>query len=265
MSIEIMNLVWKQSKSTGRARLVLLAIADHQGEMGAWPSIETLARMVNSSPRSVKRDIQELINLGELVVQVQNAPTKTQYKTNLYWVTISGVTNEVAGVTELTSGVTDGVIRGDTVGTQNLNITLNEPLSNYAQTEFEQFWNVYPRKVGKDDAKAALVKALKRESFDIILAGVIRFAHDPNKPSKEFLPYPATWLNRGSWDDEPYPERNITPAVNAEMQVAISKQKLDRDRELTKQMLEEQRKAAENIEVTRCVHNRIIFNCPDCR
>ena len=120
-----MNAVWKHSKATGRARLVLLAIADHQGELGAWPSIETLATMVNSSTRSVKRDIQELVDLGELHVEMQAAPTRTQYKTNLYFVTISGVTDLTSGVTESTSGVTDWVNRGDTVGTQNLNITLN--------------------------------------------------------------------------------------------------------------------------------------------
>lgn len=128
MSIEIMNAVWKHSKSEGRARLVLLAIADHQGEIGAWPSIETLAKMVNASTRSVKRDIQELVELGELVVELQNAPIKTQYKPNLYWVTISGVTDSSSGVTDLTSGVTGQVNRGDTVGTQNLNITIKEPL-----------------------------------------------------------------------------------------------------------------------------------------
>ncbi len=46
-----MNAVWRESKSDGRARLVLLAIADHQGEIGAWPSIRRLAQMVNSSER----------------------------------------------------------------------------------------------------------------------------------------------------------------------------------------------------------------------
>ena len=92
MSIQIMNAVWQHSKADGRARLVLLAIADHQGEIGAWPSISTLAKMVNSSERSVQRDIQHLQSIGELKVEVQNAPTKSQYKSNLYWVTLPGVT-----------------------------------------------------------------------------------------------------------------------------------------------------------------------------
>lgn len=85
-----MNAVWEHSRSDGRARLVLLAIADHQGEIGAWPSIATLARMVNSSERSVQRDIQYLQDIGELKVEFQNAPTRTQYKSNLYWVILPG-------------------------------------------------------------------------------------------------------------------------------------------------------------------------------
>jgi X-X-X-Leu-X-X-Gly heptad repeat protein len=130
MSIEIKNAVWKNSKSDGRARLVLLAIADHQGEIGAWPSIKTLARMVNTSERSIQRDISELVALGELSVEVQNAPTNRQYKSNLYWVTLPGVTEMSAGVTDLASGVTDldsGVTAG---GALTITKPLLKPLLN---------------------------------------------------------------------------------------------------------------------------------------
>jgi hypothetical protein len=122
MSIEAVSLVLNQSKATGRAKLVLLGIANHLGDQGAWPSIATLARYANASERSVKRDIQELVSLGELHVELQAAPMKSQYKTNLYWITIS-------------SGVTDWVSRGDSsgnsgvtpAGTQNININHKEP------------------------------------------------------------------------------------------------------------------------------------------
>jgi hypothetical protein len=135
MSIQVMQAVWEHSKADGRARLVLLAIADHQGEIGAWPSIATIAKMVNASERSVQRDIKYLEDLGELKVEVQNAPTRNQYKSNLYWVTLpgtlpvtlsvtsgvtesqSGVTNNDSGVTDSTSGVTAGGV-----------LTLKEPL-----------------------------------------------------------------------------------------------------------------------------------------
>jgi hypothetical protein len=115
MSIEAVSLVLNESKATGRAKLVLIGIANHLGDQGAWPSIATLARYANASERSVKRDLQELIALGELEVELQNAPMNSQYKTNLYWITIqAGVTDWVSrsdnsGKSGVTSGVTQTI------------------------------------------------------------------------------------------------------------------------------------------------------------
>lgn len=139
MAIEVMSQVLNYSKATGRAKLVLLGIANHQGDQGAWPSIATLARYANASERSVKRDIADLVALGELVVEVNGAPVDAQYKTNLYWVT-------VAGVTDSASGVTNQVSRGDRLGqsgvtpsgTQNINKTFNETVSK--KQVFDVHW-----------------------------------------------------------------------------------------------------------------------------
>ena len=193
MSIEIMNAVWKHSKADGRARLVLLAIADHQGEIGAWPSIATLAKMVNSSERSVQRDIQHLQAIGELRVEVQNAPTKTQYKSNLYWVTLPGVTDSQ-------SGVTDSAVRGDTVVVQNLNRTITEPSKAQTEKLFDEFWTSYPRKLDKAKAFRAFQSALKRAKFEDILAGVIAYRND-FKRDPDYTKYPATWLNNDAWEN----------------------------------------------------------------
>ena len=198
MSIQVMNAVWQHSKSSGRARLVLLAIADHQGEIGAWPSISTIAKMVNASERSVQRDIQELQKLGELRVEVQNAPTRNQYKSNLYWVTLSGVT---AGVTESQSGVTDLASGVTADGVQ----TLIEPLQKLNKSAgekelFEEFWNTYPRKLDKAKAFRAFRSALKRATFEDILAGAIAYRNDP-KRNPDFTKYPASWLNADAWEN----------------------------------------------------------------
>lgn len=139
MSIEIINAVWKHSQSTGRARVVLLAIADHQGQQGAWPSIETIAKMANSSKRSVSRDIAELAEMGELRVDERQAPMGGQYRANLYWVLPqimgygSDMTNQSSDMTNLGSDMTESdsdmtELGSDmtTIGTQTLNITLNK-------------------------------------------------------------------------------------------------------------------------------------------
>ena len=77
---------------------------------------------------------------------------------------------------------------------------------------FDDFWALYPRKVGKTGAKKAYAKALGLVPPDEIMAGVERLAGDPNLPAPEFIPHPATWLNRGGWDDAPYPQRLRTKA-----------------------------------------------------
>jgi hypothetical protein len=110
MSVEVMSLVLNHSKATGRAKIVLLGIANHQGDEGSWPSIATLARYANASERSVKRDLKDLVELGELKIDVQAAPIGGQYKTNLYWVTIDP------------SGVTVGANRGDKLGNQGCQV-----------------------------------------------------------------------------------------------------------------------------------------------
>jgi hypothetical protein len=135
MSIQVMNAVWEHSKSSGRARVVLLAIADHQGEIGAWPSIATLAKRANASERSVQRDIQELVELGELKVDLRDAPTRGQYKANRYWVTLAGVvdshsevTDSFSEVTDLTSEVTESPSEVTAGGVLTLNRTITKPL-----------------------------------------------------------------------------------------------------------------------------------------
>jgi len=139
MTIQTMQAVWNHSKSEGRARVVLLAIADHQGEMGAWPSIATLANMANASERSVQRDIQKLIELGELQVSMRAAPTRSQYRANLYWVTLPEVTNVKSEVTDWTSEVTESPSEVTPVGVINLNRTLNRNINDASRLD-EEWW-----------------------------------------------------------------------------------------------------------------------------
>ena len=214
MSIEAVALVLNQSKATGRAKLVLIGIANHLGDQGAWPSISTLARYANASERSVKRDIQELIDLGELRVELQNAPTHNQYKTNLYWITIQ------SGVTDWASGVTAQVSRGDRlgksgvtpVGTQNINITIKEPSIETSKDDFEKFWNLYPKKIAKADALKAWNKALKRKTADELLK-LTKVYSEGKLPDITYIPYPASWLNKELYESVEVAEAKPLPKL----------------------------------------------------
>jgi hypothetical protein len=68
---------------------------------------------------------------------------------------------------------------------------------------FEQFWEVYPRRVGKGAAKKAYSNAAKRASFEEITAGARRYAAESVGREAQYIKMPATWLNADCWLDEP--------------------------------------------------------------
>jgi hypothetical protein len=250
MSIEIMNAVWRESQADGRARLVLLAIADHQGEIGAWPSIATLARMVNSSERSVQRDIQYLQKIGELQVEVQAAPSGGQYKSNLYWVTLPGVTDRASGVTKNASGVTKSASGVTAGGVLTLNRNLNRNINAQEQELFNEFWNAYPKKVDKAKAFKAFRSALHRAAFEDIMAGVIAYRNDP-KRNPDFTKYPASWLNADSWENAA-----VTPENSVWREKALQH---------TQEFLDEQERiAAQAAPPPKCEHGKNLALCSIC-
>ena len=75
-------------------------------------------------------------------------------------------------------------------------------------SRFDEFWSLYPRKVGKDRAQKAYAAAVKRSSEQELIEAAARFAQDPNLPEAQFIPHPTKWLTDGRWQDGPLPARN---------------------------------------------------------
>lgn len=72
--------------------------------------------------------------------------------------------------------------------------------------QFARFWNAYPRRTAKKDARRVWAKVdPSPELVDRMLATlawqVPHFRWDSDKA--EFAPYPASWLNGERWTDEP--------------------------------------------------------------
>lgn len=157
--------------------------------------------------------------------------------------------------------------------TDNKENYLNKKTTNkdiYAQNEFErvfeEFYEIYPRKVGKDLARKTMFKLLTAgtDSFTI-LAGVQRLASDPNLPEKQYIPHPGTWLSEGRWNDEPYPERKRTPEeLEFIRQVKYQQQRaaeLKAAQEVAKQSQEATRRA---VPAPKCEHGKSIVSCLTC-
>lgn len=71
MSVEALAVVLHHSKARGTDKVLLLGIANHAGDGGAWPSIATLARYANVDERGVQRALRRLEQLGEVQIHVQ--------------------------------------------------------------------------------------------------------------------------------------------------------------------------------------------------
>jgi hypothetical protein len=70
---------------------------------------------------------------------------------------------------------------------------------------FDEFWKAYPKKAGKQEAKKAWGRQNgNRPTLEIIISKItdMKKTEQWKKQNGQFIPHPATWLNRGGWDDE---------------------------------------------------------------
>lgn len=84
-----MAIVLHHSQAKGTAKLVLLGIANHDGDGGAWPTVKTLAKYANCSESQVQRSIDALQKLHEVRRYVQaggNHDTPADRRPNRYQV-----------------------------------------------------------------------------------------------------------------------------------------------------------------------------------
>ncbi len=70
---------------------------------------------------------------------------------------------------------------------------------------FAEWWDRYPRKVGKQAAHKAWLKAKRSRGHVALLAAITAHAAvwDLDGTDPQFIPHPATWLNEGRYDDPP--------------------------------------------------------------
>lgn len=77
----------------------------------------------------------------------------------------------------------------------------SESESNSVESDFDQFWAAYPRKVNK----AGALKSFKKTgvSLDVILKALENHKRSAQwkKDGGAFIPHPTTWLNQRRWEE----------------------------------------------------------------
>ena len=82
------------------------------------------------------------------------------------------------------------------------NIKRQTRLTEYPKP-FVEFWSLYPRKVNKKAALKAWDKATKETPAEHIIGAAEMYAASDIAADGEFIPHPATWLNKGGYLDDP--------------------------------------------------------------
>lgn len=184
-----------------RLYAVLARYADNDTQ-NAFPGRTLLARRLKCSLKSIDRAAEELITQG--AVSRKQRVKDGKYQSSIYTVHRTGP--------RVTHDATPRHTRRDPVSpVTNRTRTTELELPNDIFRHFEDFWNAYPRKLGKGEARQAFARAVNLYGHDVVVDGAKRFASDPNLPAKQFIPRPATWINQERWNDEPYPVKDVKP------------------------------------------------------
>lgn len=94
---------------------------------------------------------------------------------------------------------------------------------------FDEFWQHYPRKVGKDAARRAWDRCKPSAELLLQILAVLEWQRKTEawtKDGGQFIPHPATWLNQGRWEDEPVQVEKPSRASTADADVARVKELL---------------------------------------
>lgn len=237
MSVLQISLVFRSSRSKGSARLVLLALADvanDEGEITAYArSQRILAQKANVDQGSVRRAIDKLEELGELkVLSVGDGRQPSDYRIMLgEGAQDEGAQSAAPGPAGRAPSPGDTRAQGAQAAAPiTPSLPGVDPPSSISRAElpgFEIFWEAYPRRVAKGEARKAWPAAVKAAGGpEPIIEGAKRYAAERRGQDPKFTAHPASWLRAERWGDEPGrgqrsgPRGPISPPAGPEGRVA---------------------------------------------
>ena len=197
-------LAMKQQGLKPATKIVLYWLADHHnGETGlCFPSLNRLASLTEMDKSTVVRHIDTLATLG-LVERVRSNREDGGYSSTHYVLKIGtplsqNTTSPCSKNAPPLVAKCNTNLGSNNLGNNNHTSSKDDEVNYY----FDQLWEMYPRKVGKGQARKAYVAASKKIDFFDLLPKLEAYVSTLDGKDKQYMPHLATWLNGERWADE---------------------------------------------------------------
>jgi hypothetical protein len=158
--------------------------------------------------RSVRAAMTELKNAGYLVTQ--RTTDERGYNAGLNYLLVDPKNPELQNPT-LDNPTLENPTLDNAVALEDNKYkkTINKENNN---NEFDEFWKLYPRRIGKADAVKAWNRAIKRKTADELLQ-LTRVYSEGKLPDETYIPYPASWLNKELYESVEVAEPKQLPKL----------------------------------------------------
>ena len=197
------NSLARSSDLTLQAKGLYVYLRSHRE--GWEMSTERIAQALGVSRDTIAKYVQELENAGYLERgQIQTGDGK--FSSAVYTLHVQPLPKKP-----------DNGKNPSTVNTVNGNFRQHKKTNSFKKTkgekknttpnefgaDFAEFWEHYPRKIGKATAQEKYTEARGEASRDDLLVSVKNFAAECERAGteKRYIPYPGTWLNQERWRD----------------------------------------------------------------
>ena len=101
--------------------------------------------------------------------------------------------------------IIDNTVKDVLITKNNSSSSTSSPIAHSSDiytSSFNEFWEIYPRKVGKKKAMEVWKKIKPDdELLTRILESLEKQKQTQQWDNKQFIPHPATWLKQNRWDD----------------------------------------------------------------
>lgn len=208
-----MTTVLYHAKVGGSAKLILLGIANHEGDGGAYPAVDTLARYANIDRRQTQRILRSLEDKGLLVstmrfgsstlyrVAVQ-CPENCDRSTNHRLLDRGGVEDtpsDLGGGVDVTPRGGVDVTPGAVYAPPEPSITVN--ITNKPEPElFQTFWDEYPKKIDRQAALKAFSKLTPEEQAKAT-KNAYEYANSEEAQNLKYVLFAANYLHNKRFND----------------------------------------------------------------